>query len=65
MVIDYLQLMTSGRRSGDNRVLEISEITRGLKIMAKELNVPVITLSQLSRGPDSPAGPPAHALRPA
>ena len=52
-VIDYLQLMTSGRRSGDNRVLEISEITRGLKIMAKELNVPVITLSQLSRGPDS------------
>ncbi|HIY80691.1 MAG TPA: DnaB-like helicase C-terminal domain-containing protein, partial [Firmicutes bacterium] len=53
VVIDYLQLMTSGRRSGDNRVLEISEITRGLKIMAKELNVPVITLSQLSRGPDS------------
>ena len=53
VVIDYLQLMTSGRRSGDNRVLEVSEITRGLKIMAKELNVPVITLSQLSRGPDS------------
>ena len=53
VVIDYLQLMTSGRRSSENRVLEISEITRGLKIMAKELDVPVITLSQLSRGPDS------------
>lgn len=48
VVIDYLQLMTSGRRS-DNRVQEISEITRNLKIMAKELDVPVITLSQLSR----------------
>lgn len=49
VVIDYLQLMTSGRRS-ENRVQEVSEITRNLKIMAKELNVPVITLSQLSRG---------------
>ncbi|MGN0517811.1 MAG: replicative DNA helicase [Acutalibacteraceae bacterium] len=48
VVIDYLQLMSTGRRS-DNRVQEISEITRNLKIMAKELNVPVITLSQLSR----------------
>ncbi len=56
VVIDYLQLMTSGRRNGgENRVQEISEITRGLKIMAKELNVPVITLSQLSRGPDARA----------
>ena len=53
VIIDYLQLMTSGRRSSENRVLEVSEITRSLKIMAKELNVPVITLSQLSRGPDS------------
>ncbi len=52
VVIDYLQLMSSGRRS-DNRVLEISEITRNLKAMAKELDVPVISLSQLSRGPDS------------
>ena len=52
VVIDYLQLMSTGRRDG-NRVQEISEITRTLKIMAKELNVPVITLSQLSRGPDS------------
>ncbi len=54
MVIDYLQLMTTGRRI-DNRVQEVSEITRSLKIMAKELNVPVITLSQLSRGPESRA----------
>ncbi len=52
VVIDYLQLMTSGKNSG-NRVAEVSEITRNLKIMAKELNVPVITLSQLSRGPES------------
>ena len=48
VIIDYLQLMSTGRRS-DNRVNEISEITRNLKIMAKELNVPVLTLSQLSR----------------
>ncbi|MCI8622396.1 MAG: replicative DNA helicase [Provencibacterium sp.] len=52
VVIDYLQLMSSGRRI-ENRVQEVSEITRSLKIMAKELNVPIITLSQLSRGPDS------------
>ena len=48
VVIDYLQLMTSGRRI-DSRVNEVSEITRSLKIMAKELKVPVLTLSQLSR----------------
>ena len=48
VVIDYLQLMSTGRRT-DNRVQEISEITRNLKILAKELNVPVICLSQLSR----------------
>lgn len=52
VVIDYLQLMTSTLRT-DNRVLVISEITRQLKIMAKELDVPVILLSQLSRGPES------------
>ncbi len=51
VVIDYLQLMSTNRRDG-NRVSEISEITRNLKIMAKELNVPVISLSQLSRGPE-------------
>lgn len=54
VVIDYLQLMTSGRRI-ENRVQEVSEITRNLKIMAKELNVPVVCLSQLSRGPESRA----------
>ncbi len=52
VIIDYLQLLSSGKRN-ENRVQEVSEITRSLKIMAKELNVPVITLSQLSRGPES------------
>lgn len=52
VVIDYLQLMSTGRRDG-NRVNEIAEITRNLKIMAKELNIPVILVSQLSRGPES------------
>jgi len=51
VVIDYLQLMqTSGKH--DNRVLEISETTRKLKILARELNIPIILLSQLSRGPE-------------
>lgn len=48
VIIDYLQLMTSPTKI-DNRVQEISQITRNLKIMAKELNVPVLTLSQLAR----------------
>lgn len=48
VVIDYLQLMSSGKRN-ENRVQEISEMTRNLKIMAKDLNVPIVTLSQLSR----------------
>lgn len=48
IIIDYLQLM-SGSKKIDNRVQEISAITRNLKIMAKELSVPVITLSQLAR----------------
>ncbi len=52
VVIDYLQLMSSSRNYNGNRVVEISDITRNLKIMAKELNVPVITLSQLARGPE-------------
>lgn len=55
VVIDYLQLMSSGRRI-DNRVQEVSEITRSLKIMAKDLDVPVLTLSQLSRGTESRQG---------
>ena len=52
VIIDYLQLMNSSRRI-DNRVNEISEITRQLKLMAKELDVPIITLSQLSRAVES------------
>ena len=52
VIIDYLQLMSTGRRDA-NRVQEISEITRMLKIMAKELSVPVISLSQLARGPEA------------
>jgi replicative DNA helicase len=48
IIIDYLQLMT-GRGNPESRVLEISEITRGLKAMARELEVPVIAISQLSR----------------
>jgi replicative DNA helicase len=48
VIIDYLQLMSNHRRI-DNRVQEISEITRQLKIMAKELDVPIICISQLSR----------------
>lgn len=53
VVIDYLQLMQGkGGKSSDNRQQEISEISRSLKILAKEINVPVITLSQLSRAPE-------------
>jgi replicative DNA helicase len=52
LVIDYLQLMTAGRRT-DNRVQEISEISRGLKGLARELNIPVVALAQLSRAVES------------
>lgn len=50
VVIDYLQLIDSGKKNYEGRVQEVSEMTRSLKIMAKELNVPVILLSQLNRG---------------
>ncbi|HJR56519.1 MAG TPA: replicative DNA helicase [Rhizomicrobium sp.] len=49
IVVDYLQLLQGSSRGGENRVQEISEISRGLKTLAKELNVPVMALSQLSR----------------
>jgi replicative DNA helicase len=49
IIVDYIQLMRSGRKMEFNRVQEISEITQGLKALAKELNVPVLALSQLSR----------------
>ena len=50
IIIDYLQLITGeSKNSNDNRVKEISDITRGLKAIAKELNIPVVALSQLSR----------------
>jgi replicative DNA helicase len=50
IIVDYLQLMSGRNRGGDNnRVQEISEISRGLKAIARELNVPIIALSQLSR----------------
>ena len=52
VVIDYLQLMQSHRRT-ENRVQEVAEISRSLKIMAKELNVPILCCAQLSRGPES------------
>ena len=49
IVIDYLQLMTMGRQNRESRTQEVSDITRTLKVAAKELNVPIILLSQLSR----------------
>ncbi len=55
VAIDYLQLMSTGHRV-ENRVQEISQITRNLKIMAKEFNVPVLALSQLARSTESRQG---------
>jgi replicative DNA helicase len=66
IIIDYLQLMQgSGRNFSDNRVQEVSEISRGLKLIARELNVPVIALSQLSRSVEnrSPQIPQLSDLR--
>jgi replicative DNA helicase len=60
IVIDYLQLMTgtsaSGRKGFENRTQEVSSISRGLKALAKEMRIPVVALSQLSRGSEQRAG---------
>jgi replicative DNA helicase len=53
IVIDYLQLMEGSRSTGGNRQLEISEMSRSLKLLARELNVPVISVAQLSRSVES------------
>jgi replicative DNA helicase len=65
LVIDYLQLMEGRGRYGDNRVQEVAEISRGLKGVARELNIPVLALAQLSRAVEqsSPAIPKLSHLR--
>jgi replicative DNA helicase len=65
VLIDYLQLMEGMGKYGDNRVQEVAEITRGLKSVARELNIPVIALSQLSRAVEQtkPAIPKLSNLR--
>jgi replicative DNA helicase len=56
IIVDYLQLMSGGSKRFENRTQEVSAISRGLKALAKELAVPVIALSQLSRAPESRGG---------
>jgi replicative DNA helicase len=65
IVIDYLQLMEGRGKYGDNRVQEVAEISRGLKAVARELNIPVLALAQLSRAVEqsSPAIPKLSHLR--
>ena len=54
LVVDYLQLLTGHKRTSEGRVQEVSEITTGLKALAKELDVPIVALSQLSRQVEKP-----------
>ena len=56
LIVDYLQLIAGGKGRFDNRQQEISSISRGLKALAKELDIPVIALSQLSRAPEQRTG---------
>ena len=56
IIVDYLQLMSGGGRRYENRTQEVSSISRGLKSLAKELRVPVVALSQLSRGSEQRTG---------
>ena len=66
LIVDYLQLMQATTSSRDaNRVQEVSEISRGLKALARELKVPVIALSQLSRQPEMRESRRAAAIGPA
>ena len=51
VIIDYMQLMTSGKKV-ESRQLEVSEFSRQIKLLAKELEIPVVALSQLNRGPE-------------
>ncbi len=53
LIVDYLQLLSGSKKAGENRVQELTEITTGLKALAKELEVPIIALSQLSRQVES------------
>src|SRR5205807_9653208 len=52
VIVDYLQLLQSGLRRVENRQVEVSGMSRSLKLLAKELDVPVVVLSQLNRGPE-------------
>ena len=53
LIVDYIQLLSGSKSRSDNRVQEVTEITTGLKALAKELNVPIVALSQLSRQVES------------
>jgi replicative DNA helicase len=60
VVIDYLQLITPGARRPESRQVEVSEMSRAIKLLAKELDVPVVVLAQLNRGPEQRADKKPH-----